>query len=172
MNYIDMFILVLLVYAVFRGITRGFIMQLASVTALLFGIYVAMKFSGFTAHQLTKFVSVNQEFLYLISLGITFILVFVLIHLLGQVLEKIIESVDLSLMNKVFGVFFSLVKTVLIVGVLLVYIERIDKRVPLLPKGSREHSIFFRPFTSIIHAIFPALGVGKVSENEKNKEFV
>jgi membrane protein required for colicin V production len=172
MNYIDMFILVLLVYAVFRGITRGFIMQLASVTALIFGIYVAMKFSGFTASHLAKLLSVSREFLYLISLGVTFILVFLLIHMLGRILEKIIESVDLSLINKAFGVFFSLAKTVLIVGVLLVYIERIDRRVPFLPEGSREHSLFFRPFTSIIHTIFPTFGVSKVPENEKNNEMV
>ena len=172
MNYIDMFILVLLAYAVFRGITRGLIMQLASVTALLFGIYIAMKFSGFTALQLAKYLHTNQEFLYLISLGVTFMVVFVLVHLLGRLLEKIVESVDMSLMNKLFGVFFSLAKTVLIVGVLLVYVDRIDRRVPLLPKGSREHSLFYKPFTSIIHAIFPSLGAGKVLENEKNDEFV
>ncbi len=35
MNYIDMFILVLLIYAVYRGFTRGFILQLTILAARL-----------------------------------------------------------------------------------------------------------------------------------------
>ncbi len=63
MNFIDMFIMVLLVYAVFRGITKGFVLQLASLVALVAGIYLALKFSGFTARFLIKYWSVDYEYL-------------------------------------------------------------------------------------------------------------
>ena len=69
MNYIDMFIIVLLIYAVFRGYTRGFIMQLTLLAALALGIFAALKFSGFTADKLVDFISVSSESLYLISMG-------------------------------------------------------------------------------------------------------
>jgi len=56
MNYIDMFVIILLIYAVFRGYTRGFILQLTLLAALGLGIFAALKLSGFTADKLVDFI--------------------------------------------------------------------------------------------------------------------
>jgi membrane protein required for colicin V production len=157
MNYIDMFVLVLLIYAVFQGFTRGFIMQLTLLAALVLGIFGALKLSGFTAQQLERF-NFNPEYLYLTSLGVTFILVFIAINLLGRMIEKMVEAIELTMVNRMLGILFSLCKTILIVGVLLAYADRMDQRVHFLPDGTREHSLFFRPFSAIARAVFPALG--------------
>lgn len=171
MNYIDMFIIVLLVWAVFRGFTCGFIMQLTLLVALALGIFGALKLSGFTARQLEGRISISSEYLYIVSLGITFVLVFIGINLVGKLIEKIAESVELSLVNRMLGVLFSLSKTILIVGILLTLVDRIDRQTHVLPKNSREHSIFYKPFTSIVRTIFPSLGAPE-SNDEDIKEFV
>jgi membrane protein required for colicin V production len=171
MNYIDMFISVLLVYAVFRGFTRGFIMQLALLAALALGIFAALKLSGFTATQLKSHIHVSGEYLYLISLAVTFLLIFLGVTLVGKGIEKIAEAVELSIVNRMFGVLFSLLKTVLIIGVLLSFVDRIDHQVHLLPKNSREHSLFYKPMTSIARAIFPQLRL-PASDDNTNNEFV
>lgn len=157
MNYIDMFIMVLLVWAVFRGFTRGFIMQLTLLIALALGIFLALKLSGFTARQLENRISINPESLYLVSVGITFAVVFIGINITGKLIEKMAESVQLSFVNRLFGVFFSLVKTILLLGILLLFADRIDQRIPLWPKNSREYSLLYKPFTAIAGAIFPSL---------------
>jgi membrane protein required for colicin V production len=164
MNYIDMFILVLLAWAIFRGVTRGFIRQFSSLAALILGIYGALKLSAFTSQQLEKYIDLSREFLYLTAMGITFIIVFILVNLLGKLLDQLIKSTELSFANKILGVLFSITKTILIVGIILVYIDRIDQRIPILPKYSRENSIFFKPFTSIVRAIFPMI---KSEKSEK-----
>lgn len=157
MNYIDMFIIVLLIYAVFRGYTRGFILQLTLLAALALGIFAALKLSGFTADKLVDFISVSSESLYLISMGITFVLVFIGVNLAGKLVEKMVEAVELSFVNRLFGVIFSLGKMVIILGILLAFIDRIDQRTRIFPKYSREHSIFYKPFTTIATTIFPSL---------------
>ena len=116
MNYIDMFIMVLLVWAVYRGFTRGFIMQLTLLIALALGIFLALKLSGYTARQLENRISINPESLYLVSVGITFVVVFIGINITGKLIEKMAESVQLSFTNRIFGVLFSLVKTMLTSG--------------------------------------------------------
>jgi len=168
MNYIDMFILVLLAWAIFRGITRGLIRQFSSLAALILGIYGALKLSAFTAQQLEKYVDLSREFLYLASIGITFLVVFIIVNILGKLVDKFIKSTELSFANKILGVLFSLGKTILIVGIILVYVDRIDQRVPILPKYSRENSIFFKPFTSVVRMIFPTLEKAK-SEGVENE---
>jgi membrane protein required for colicin V production len=171
MNFIDMFVLVLLIYAVFQGFTRGFIMQLTLLAALFLGIFGALKLSGFTAQQLERF-NFNPEYIYMISLGVTFLLVFIAVNLLGRVIEKMVEAIELTLVNRMLGVVFSLCKTILIVGILLAYVDRMDKRLHFLPAGTREHSLFFRPFAAIARTIFPALGDTGSSGDELDREFV
>jgi membrane protein required for colicin V production len=172
MNYIDMFIVVLLVYAVFKGFTNGFIMQLTLLAALLLGIFGALKLSGFTARQLENHVNLSPDFIYIASLGITFLLVFVAVYLVGKLTEKLIKAVELSFVNRLLGVLFGVSKIVLILGILLSYIDRIDQKVHLLPEGSREHSIFFKPFTSIVQAIFPSIALPESPDEKKAGEFV
>ena len=115
--------------------------SLRCLVALALGIFGALKLSGFTAAQLENHIHVSEEFLYLISLGITFLLVFIGVNLVGRIIEKIAEAVELSFVNRMLGVLFSLLKTVLIIGVLLCFVDRIDHQVHFLPKNSRENSL-------------------------------
>ena len=170
MNYIDMFIMVLLVYAVFRGITKGFVLQLASLAALIAGIFLALKFSGFTARFLLKYWAFDYEYLYLVSLAITFTLVFILIHILGNLLDKAVQTAQLSFINKLAGAFFNVCKVMLITGVLLLFIDRLDNRISILPKNAREGSFFYKPVTSATLLLFPALG--NINKDNRHEEFV
>jgi membrane protein required for colicin V production len=170
MNYIDMFVFVLLIYAIFKGFTRGLIMQLTLLAALLLGILGALKLSGLTARVLEDRFDINPEYIYLVSLGITFVLVFLLVNLLGKLTEKLIEAAELSLLNRLLGILFSVCKTVLIVGVILAYAERIDQRFRFLPKGTKEQSIFFTPFTGIVRTLFPSLGAPGPAEDDSRRE--
>jgi len=172
MNYIDMFIIVLLVYAVYKGFTKGFIMQLTILIAILLGIFGALKLSGFTVRQLGNHIHLNPEMMYITSLGLTFALVFIGVYLAGKLTEKLIKAVELSLVNRLLGVIFSVGKIVLILGVLLSYVDRIDQRIHFLPKGSREYSIFYKPFTSIVQSIFPALASPRSEGRTEGREWV
>ncbi len=171
MNYIDMFIVVLLLWAVFRGFTRGFIMQITLLAALTVGVFIALKLSGFTAHQLEGRFRMGSESLYIVSLALTFALVFIAMNLLGKLLEKIVSVAQLSLANRLLGVFFSLCKTILLLGIILVFVDRFDRKIRLLPKNSREHSLFYKPFTTIVGKIFPWLEVPGQDDNS-NRQFV
>lgn len=157
MNYVDLFVLVLLAWAVFKGATRGLVMQASTLAALVLGIYAAVKLSGFTARLISEHFSVNAEYLYLISLALTFIAVFILINLVGKAIDKLLEVIQLSFLNKALGVVFSLCKMALILGILLAYLDRLNHKAPFLPEGTKENSIFFEPLASLAKEMFPGL---------------
>ena len=48
MNYFDYLLLLPLVYGLYRGFTKGLIIELASLVALIAGVYGAMYLSSFT----------------------------------------------------------------------------------------------------------------------------
>jgi membrane protein required for colicin V production len=162
--------MVLLVYAVFRGIARGLVLQLASLVALIAGIFLALKFSGFTARYLIKHWALDYEYLYMVSLAITFALVFIMINILGNMLDKVMQTSQLSLINKLAGAFFNMCKVMLIMGVLLLFIDRVDKRISILPKNAREGSFFYKPVTSATLFLFPSLG--NRDKDNRHEEFV
>jgi membrane protein required for colicin V production len=112
----------------------------------------------------------DYDYLYMISLAITFVLVFILIHLLGNLLDKAVESAHLSFLNKMAGAFFNICKVMLIMGVLLLFIDRVDNRINILPKNAREGSFFYKPVTSATLFLFPSLG--NIGKSNGPEEFV
>jgi membrane protein required for colicin V production len=172
MNYIDMFVLVLLIYAFYRGITRGLIMQVSSLAALVAGIFGALKLSGITARYLSDHWNFNHEYLYISSLVISFTLVFILVNFVGNLLDKWVETAHLSFLNKMLGALFNVCKVMLIAGIILLLIDRIDKQVSLLPKNAREGSFFYTPVTKLTRFLFPALDIEWHQTDDKHEDFV
>ena len=85
-------------------------------------------------------------------------------------LDKVVQTSHLSFINKLAGAFFNICKVMLITGVLLLFIDRVDKRVSLLPKNAREGSFFYKPVTSITLFLFPSLG--EFDKGIRHEEFV
>jgi membrane protein required for colicin V production len=169
MQFIDLLISILLVWSFFRGFSRGVIKQLSMLAALILGIIGALKLSGFTAENLRDNIDVSSEFLYMISIGITFLVVFIAVHLLGNLVEKVVESAKLSLLNRFLGMIFSLSRTIIVLGVLLAFVARVDQKSKLLSADTREKSFFYKSFTSITYKLFPALRVPE-SLNDNSKQ--
>lgn len=165
MNYIDLFVIVLLAYSVFKGVTTGLMLQASSLAAIVLGIYAAIKLSGITAKYIGQWISASEELLFLISLAVTFIAVFIFVNLVGQALDKLLKVVQLSFLNKILGVVFSAFKTALILGIIFAFADRLDYRYNYLPKGTRENSFFFVPFASVARGIFPGLEFYRPEEN-------
>ena len=59
LNYIDIAVVCLLFYGLVRGASRGFFVEIASLLALVLGVFGALHFSSFTADILAKYVSRN-----------------------------------------------------------------------------------------------------------------
>ncbi len=58
----------------------------------------------------------------------------------------------------------------LIMGVLLLFIDRVDNRINILPRNAREGSFFYKPVTSATLLLFPSLG--NIGKNISHEEFV
>ena len=100
MNYFDYILLVPILYGLYRGFTKGLILELASLVALVAGIYGAIHFSSFTFEYLNEFVEVEPSYLQLASYGLTFLLIVLVITLTGKVLTLLVKMVALGFINR------------------------------------------------------------------------
>jgi membrane protein required for colicin V production len=96
MNWIDFVIIILLVFGLARGFIDGFIKELASLLALILGIWGAIKFSSFTAEKLYDYFDMTGQYVGIISFLITFVIIVILIHFVGMIVDKFVEKISLG----------------------------------------------------------------------------
>jgi membrane protein required for colicin V production len=160
MNWIDLGIVVILILAMVSGFINGLIREVASLAALILGIWGAIKFSSFTAGKLYDYFDMSGHYVGIIAFLITFGIIVIIIHFVGIIASKIADAAALGFINRLLGIVFGFFKTILIMSVFFVVLNAIDARRPFLPKETIEQSIFFNPISDIAPAIFPIIGEG------------
>jgi membrane protein required for colicin V production len=151
MNYLDILLLCLVGLLVLNGIRKGFIISLASLIALILGIWVAVHFSGFISSWLVKTFHPTGTWLSVLSFTLTFLLVVIGVMILAKLLEKVVKTVGLGLVNRILGGLFGLFKGILIVTVLLFIVVGFDSKGKLITKKARDSSFFY----GSVEKVFP-----------------
>ena len=86
MNIFDIIITALLLFGFVRGLVKGLFVEVASLAALIGGVYGAIHFSYLISNFLKEYVTWNTEYISLAAFAITFIVIIVVISLLGKAL--------------------------------------------------------------------------------------
>jgi membrane protein required for colicin V production len=160
MNYIDIIIIVALVLGMIRGFINGLVKEVASLAALILGIWGAIRFSSFTAAKLYDYFDMSGKYVGIISFIITFAVIVIIIHFIGMLVDRLVDAVALGFINRLLGIVFGLFKSVLIMSVIFVVLNAIDARRPFLPKEKIEKSFLYNPISDIAPALFPIIGEG------------
>jgi membrane protein required for colicin V production len=151
MTLLDFFLLLPLGYGAWRGFKKGLIIEIFTLLAIIVGIYVAVHFSDKLSHKIIENVGEEYSSTPAISFTILFLAVGALIYFGGVALEKVVKAVNLSVMNRMFGLLFGLIKALYLLSILLVTYESYDPNGKLLPIENRENSLLYSPikYTSV-----------------------
>jgi membrane protein required for colicin V production len=160
MNYIDAIIIIVLVLGMIGGFINGLVKEVASLAALILGIWGAIRFSSFTAGRLYDYFDMSGKYVGIISFLVTFGIIVIIIHFIGLLVDKLMKAVALGFINRLLGIAFGLFKSVLIMSVIFVVLNAIDARKPFLPKERIEQSMLYSTISDIAPAIFPIIGEG------------
>jgi len=165
MNWIDAVIVIILILSLVMGFINGLVKEVASLAALILGIWGAIKFSSFTAGKLYDYFDMTNQYVGVIAFLITFALIVVVIHFIGILADKLVNAVSLGFVNRLLGIGFGLVKSVLIMSVFFSVLNAIDARRSFLPRDKIEESMFYNPISDIAPAIFPVIGEGGFTQS-------
>tara|TARA_B110000438_G_scaffold78123_1_gene78260 strand:- start:17 stop:529 length:513 start_codon:yes stop_codon:yes gene_type:complete len=165
MNYFDYLLLLPVVYGLYRGFTKGLIIELASLVALVAGVYGAMHFSSFTFEYLSAFVEIEMAYLQLASYGLTFLLIVLVITLTGKILTMLVKMVALGVVNRMMGAIFGGLKALLILSVLLMFFDRLNNQFGIVKIEVLDASVLYSPILTQTQNIYPNV----LEEFEKQK---
>jgi membrane protein required for colicin V production len=151
----DVIFVLIFSWAAFSGFSKGFIMQIVTLTAWILGIYCAIKFSGFISVFIhDKFIT-GSDYLPIIIFAATFLFIAILIYFIGKIIEHLIESLALGLVNRLLGLLFSIVKYAFLVSVVLVILNAVNQKVRFLPEKKLAESHLYKPLSLLIPSLFP-----------------
>jgi len=168
MNYIDLIIAILLVWGIFVGFKNGLIIEVASLAALLLGIFGAIHFSDLTANFLVTSLNVTTQYINLIAFAVTFVGIVIVVHLLAKMIDKLVKAVALGFVNRLLGMVFGLIKYAFIISIILVIINAINRNVTFISKEKIENSILYKPLSSFAPGIFPYLDFQEIKKDIKD----
>jgi len=165
MNYIDIVLGILLIIAAVRGFVKGFIVELASLAALILGVWGAIHLSHYTGDFLRDAFDLSSKHAGLIAFIVTFVLIIVVVHIFGNFLTHVVEAMQLGLLNHLAGLFFGVLKTALILSILLVFFDKMDEDSHILDPETKEKSQVYEPLKNLVPTLLPFLDIRDLSKD-------
>lgn len=148
MNWIDIIVLIPLIWYAYKGLKNGFLMEIVSLAALFLGLFISYKFSDLVALWLTGTTLAKP-----ISFSLCFILTIVSVNLLGRILKHALKPVLSEFLDKGLGVLFGILKVVLVAGVLFYFIDSVDKKEIFIKHEVKEDSVAYKHLSPVMSHI-------------------
>jgi len=157
MAVIDIVLAVLLLFGLIRGFMKGLFVEMASLIALVAGVYGAMHFSDYAAQFLESRVEWDEKYVNIAAFAITFIIIVLVIALAGKALTKLADFAALGILNRLLGALFGLLKFGLILSVLLIVFDTMNASAPFATEEDKEDSVLYERVKGIAPMLFPDL---------------
>lgn len=154
MSFLDIVIGILLVWGLYKGLTNGLFVEVASLVALIAGLYGAIHFSYIAGDYLAEKFDWSEQYLKIAAFLITFFVIIIVVNLAGKFLTKIADFAMLGLLNKVAGGLFGMLKVAVILGALLIFFERLTSTFDIINDETKQKSVFYEPIKEIGAFVF------------------
>ncbi len=170
MSVLDIVLAALILFGLVRGLMKGFFVEVASVIALIAGVYGAIHFSNYAATFIDENSEWDEKTVNIIAFAVTFIIIVLVIALAGKALTKLADFAALGIVNKLLGALFGALKIALILSVILNIFDSMNRAIPMTDEQSIEDSVLYTPVKSLVPLIFPIILEKKKELEESSDE--
>jgi len=165
MNWFDILVIIVAIYAFIKGYSSGLIKQLASLAGIIACILLSGKVSLLILPYLRNLGKIPDNLIEPAAYIASFLLIFAVFMLIGHMLQSILQAVHLGMLNKLAGSVLSLAKWMIIISLLVNLIAKIDKNNSIIPSDMDSRSKTYGYIQPIATVIAPYLKFD-FSENE------
>ncbi|MDD2792585.1 MAG: CvpA family protein [Sediminibacterium sp.] len=140
---IDICLLAILGFAVFKGLTRGLVMAVCSFLAIIIGLAAAVKTSSLVARWLSGTIDVQASWLPFLAFALVMIAVMLLARMAGRLVETTLHLTMLGWANRLGGILLFGCIYVTLFSVLLFYLEQLHMLKPETIAASASYSYIY-----------------------------
>ncbi len=153
MNWIDIIVILLLLFAVVSGMMQGLIVQICSILALIVGIWLG--FRGGSA--LGMWFGVEQTYAFIVGFLAIFVTTIIVAAVASRLIKKVFKFVGLGGLDGGLGALLSVCKYLLIMSLLFGAFESINKSFEMVDPQTLNSSKSYKMVKTIGDNLFPAL---------------
>ena len=143
---IDLFILVLMIWAAFNGWRNGFIKEVVSSVGFLAGLLIAATCYSTFGEYLAVTGTESNMFTSVVAFFLLWIVVPIVLGLVANILTKALKDMQLGLPNSILGALVSLVKYVVLISCVLNVMQALH----ILNEEKTEDSKLYAPVTGVL----------------------
>jgi membrane protein required for colicin V production len=122
---IDIAFVIVMMLAIFKGISKGLVLGIFSLLAFIIGLAAALKLSVIVAGWLTDSAGSFAKWLPLISFMIVFIAVVLLINLVARVIKKTMQFAMLGWLDSIGGIVLYVIIYTIIFSIFLFFADKL-----------------------------------------------
>lgn len=153
MNWIDLIVALVLIVAVVSGWRRGFVVQVCSLAGLVAAIWLAARYGAAAGGWLGMDPDVAAPGGFVAVL----VVVVVVVAILARTLRRLFRFAGLGVADIVLGVAVSVLKYLLLLGVLFTAFDRLNADYTLVGLQTIRSSVAYRPVMRISEMVYPLL---------------
>lgn len=157
MNFLDIIIIVPVLYGAWIGFKKGLIIEVCTLLALVLGVWGGVNFSDYVSDWMKNDLNVTSKYLPVIAFTVTFLVVGAIVYFAGKAIEKMVNIAQLKPLNKIGGLGFGVAKFIFIVSVGLVILDAYDQQGGMLPDEMKQGSLLYEPIKDFSMKTLPAL---------------
>ena len=154
MSFLDIILGLLLLWGLVKGFKNGLLVEIASIIAIIAGIFGAIRFSYYAGDYLSQHMEWEERYINIAAFVITFLAIVFIVHIAARFLTKIANFAMLGLLNKIAGAIFGVVKVAIILGALLIFFERVNEAADVVEKETMKQSVLYQPLKEIGDFVF------------------
>ncbi len=153
---IDVITLILTALAVYRGYSKGLVVSVFSLLAVIIGLAAALKLSATIANWLGTQVTAGQQWIAVLSFVIVLIAVGIGVRFVAGMVTKVIQLAMLGWVNVLGGIVFYVLLYMIVWSVTLFYLTQLHIITPNSIANSVTYN-YIAPYSSYV-----INGIGKV----------
>lgn len=149
LNWLDIILLIPLVYGLFHGLLHGFVRELASILSIVAGILAAKFLAPKLAVIILSAINMPEQAALFISYIALFASVSLLCQMLARLITKFLRKMDLNWLNRLAGAFVGVLVSALLLSVLLNLFVLVEPYYPILKEEAKQQSHLYQPITDL-----------------------
>jgi len=156
-HWLDIVLAVPLLWMLYQGFKRGFIMEVSRLIALIAGVYLAARFSDLLTEYIYRNTDITWDFLPIMSFAVILVAVIVMVYFFGKMLGQVVRMVAMGWADKATGAMFGLFRAAFIISLALMMLGRFGALDTFGHSDTARQSYLYQPLASVAPFILPIL---------------
>tara|TARA_B100000900_G_scaffold105830_1_gene87913 strand:+ start:10988 stop:11485 length:498 start_codon:yes stop_codon:yes gene_type:complete len=149
MNYLDIFLLLIIGWGGYMGFSKGLVKELASILGIILGVVLAKNYFPVVDKKLYVLFESEADFISLISALIIFLSTIMIFKIFANILTKFLKSIALGLLNRIVGALFGILKSTLVLCIIIFIFSKINNVLNVIEDSKIQSSLVYKEIERI-----------------------